>query len=133
MGSLRRAQRQHPFFVITAPDRCAALEQADRTFNPTSSPCRQICADLHSHRHELVKFRTMQTNALRGLLTEYGEVMGKGRTALDKAIPEVLARVAERLPSGNGTRARRDRCPKPVPDAADSEDRGRTTDRRPSA
>jgi transposase len=31
--------------------------------------------------------------------TEYGEVMGKGRAALDKAIPAVLERVAERLPA----------------------------------
>ena len=36
---------------------------------------------------------------LRGLLTEYGEVMGKSRAALDRAIPDVLARVAERLPA----------------------------------
>ena len=46
-----------------------------------------------------MKFRTMQINGLRGLLTEYGEVMGKGRAALDKAIPQVLGPVAERLPA----------------------------------
>lgn len=60
---------------------------------------QQAMLGLHRMREQLVKFRTMQINALRGLLTEYGEVMGKGRTALDKAIPEVLARVAERLPA----------------------------------
>jgi len=60
---------------------------------------QQAMLALHRMREQLVKFRTMQINALRGLLTEYGEVMGKGRTALDKAIPEVLARVAERLPA----------------------------------
>jgi len=60
---------------------------------------QQAVLALHRMREQLVKFRTMQINALRGLLTEYGEVMGKGRTALDKAIPEVLARVAERLPA----------------------------------
>jgi transposase len=32
-------------------------------------------------------------------LTEYGEVMGRGRAALDKAIPAVLARVSDRLPA----------------------------------
>ena len=36
----------------------------------------------------------MQINSLRGLLTEYGEVMGKSRVALGKAIPHVLARLA---------------------------------------
>jgi transposase len=60
---------------------------------------QQAMLALHRMREQLVKFRTMQINALRGLLTEYGEVMGKGRAALDKAIPEVLARVAERLPA----------------------------------
>ena len=34
---------------------------------------------LHRMRQQLVKFRTAQINCLRGLLTEYGEVMPKGR------------------------------------------------------
>jgi transposase len=59
---------------------------------------QQAMLALHRTREQLVKFRTMQINSLRGLLTEYGEVMGKGRAALDKAIPDVLERVAERLP-----------------------------------
>jgi len=50
-------------------------------------------------RQQLVKFRTMQINGLRGLLTEYGEVMGKSRSALDKAIPGVLEKLANRLPA----------------------------------
>lgn len=53
---------------------------------------------LHRMREQLVKFRTMQINSLRGLLTEYGEVMGRGRAALDCAIPDVLERLADRLP-----------------------------------
>lgn len=60
---------------------------------------QQAVLALHRARQQLVKFRTMQSNCLRGLLTEYGEVMGKGRAALDKAIPAVLERVAERLPA----------------------------------
>jgi transposase len=59
---------------------------------------QQAMLALHRTREQLVKFRAMQINSLRGLLTEYGEVMGKGRAALDKAIPDVLGRVAERLP-----------------------------------
>ena len=34
---------------------------------------------LHRMRQQLVKFRTAHINGLRGLLTEYGEVMPKGR------------------------------------------------------
>jgi transposase len=60
---------------------------------------QQAMLALHRMRQQLIKFRTMQINNLRGLLTEYGEVMGKSRAALDRAIPEVLGRVAERLPS----------------------------------
>jgi transposase len=60
---------------------------------------QQAMLALHRMREQLVKFRTMQINALRGLLTEYGEVMGKGRLALDGAIPDVLARIADRLPA----------------------------------
>ncbi|MFP3541479.1 IS110 family transposase, partial [Pseudomonas sp. SIMBA_044] len=53
---------------------------------------------LHRMREQLVKFRTMQSNGLRGLLTEYGEVMSRGRAKLDGEIPAVLGRLAERLP-----------------------------------
>ncbi|WP_125477915.1 IS110 family transposase, partial [Caballeronia terrestris] len=60
---------------------------------------QQAMLALHRMREQLVKFRTMQINALRGLLTEYGQVMGKGRLSLDRAIPDVLARVADRLPA----------------------------------
>src|SRR3546814_13039113 len=60
---------------------------------------QQTVLALHRMRQQLVKFRTMQTNGLRGLLTEYGEVMGKSRAALDRAMPEVLARLADRLPA----------------------------------
>jgi transposase len=60
---------------------------------------QQAMLALHRVREQLVKFRTMQINGLRGLLTEYGEVMGKGRVALDRAMPEVLSRVSDRLPA----------------------------------
>jgi len=38
---------------------------------------QQAVLALHRMRQQLVKFRIMQTISLRGLLTEYGEVMGK--------------------------------------------------------
>ena len=38
---------------------------------------QQAVLALHRMRQQMVKFRTMQMNSLRGLLTEYGEVMGK--------------------------------------------------------
>jgi transposase len=46
-----------------------------------------------------MKFRIMQTNALRGLLYEFGEVLPEGYRAFSKAFPAALARAAERLPA----------------------------------
>lgn len=60
---------------------------------------QQAMLALHRMREQLVKFRTMQINGLRGLLTEYGEVMSKGRAKLDTEIPAALGRIAERLPA----------------------------------
>jgi len=46
-----------------------------------------------------VKSRTAQINGLRGLLTEYGEVMPQGRTGVVRQLPAVLGRLAQRLPA----------------------------------
>ena len=75
-----------------------AVQQPSRPV-AVKTEIQQAMLALHRMRQQLVKFRTMQINGLRGLLTEYGEVMRKGRAALDKTIPEVLGRVAERLPA----------------------------------
>jgi transposase len=60
---------------------------------------QQAMLALHRMREQLVKFRTMQINGLRGLLTEYGEVMSRGRVKLDSEIAAALGRLAERLPA----------------------------------
>ncbi|CAJ0809135.1 IS110 family transposase ISBcen5 [Ralstonia psammae] len=60
---------------------------------------QQAMLALHRMREQLVRFRTMQINGLRGLLAEYGEVMSKGREKLNKEIPAVLERIADRLPA----------------------------------
>jgi transposase len=63
------------------------------------SEMQQAMLALHRMREQLVKFRTMQINGLRGLLAEYGEIMNCGRAGMDKGMPEVLARLSERLPA----------------------------------
>lgn len=60
---------------------------------------QQAILELHRMRQGLVKARIMQTNALRGLLTEYGEVLPRGKFALTVGIADVLDRVAQRLPA----------------------------------
>lgn len=59
---------------------------------------QQAVLAMHRMRQQLVKFRTAQMNALRGLLAEYGEVMPQGRAALAKAVPGVFERLHDRLP-----------------------------------
>ena len=60
---------------------------------------QQAVLAMHRMRSQLIKFRTMQMNGLRGLLSEYGEVMAKSRAALDKAIPTALEQLEARLPA----------------------------------
>ena len=59
---------------------------------------QQAVLALHRMRQQLVKFRTMQSNGLRGLLGEYGEVMPVGQAALNLGMKDAQARLAERLP-----------------------------------
>jgi transposase len=60
---------------------------------------QQAMLALHRMREQLLKFRTMQSNGLRGLLTEYGEVMSRGRAKLDREIPIAFGRLAQCLPA----------------------------------
>jgi transposase len=60
---------------------------------------QQAVLALHRMREQLVKFRTAQTNGLRGLLTEYGEVMPQGRAGIKRDIPGALGRLSDRLPT----------------------------------
>jgi len=60
---------------------------------------QQAVLALHRMRSQLVKFRTAQINCLRGLLTEYGEVMPQGKANVLKGIAEAMANLSERLPA----------------------------------
>jgi transposase len=75
-----------------------AVQQSGVKAVAVKTEAQQAVLALHRMRQQLVKFRTMQSNGLRGLLTEYGEVMAVGRAALNRAIPDVLARLNDRLP-----------------------------------
>lgn len=59
---------------------------------------QQSVLAMHRMREQLVKFRTAQTNALRGLMAEYGEIMKRGRAAMNEQMPAVLERLSKRLP-----------------------------------
>jgi transposase len=51
---------------------------------------QQAVLALHRMREQLVKFRTAQINALRGLVMEYGEVMPRGRAGIKRDIPGIF-------------------------------------------
>src|SRR5471030_2298370 len=76
-----------------------AVQQPGVRSVAVKTEAQQAVLALHRMRQQLVKFRTMQGNGLRGLLAEYGEVMAVGRAALNRGIKEALARLAERLPA----------------------------------
>jgi transposase len=75
-----------------------AVRQGGTRRVAVKSEAQQATLALHRMRQQLVKARTMQINELRGLLTEYGEVFGKGRAPLTRGIADALERLGTRLP-----------------------------------
>jgi transposase len=76
-----------------------AMQQPGVRAVAVKTEAQQAVLALHRMRQQLVKFRTMQSNGLRGLLAEYGEVMPVGRAALNRGMQEALVRLSERLPA----------------------------------
>jgi transposase len=76
-----------------------AMQQPGIKTVAVKSEMQQGVLALHRMRSQLVKFRTAQSNCLRGLLAEYGEVMPQGRTGVKRDVPAALERLAERLPA----------------------------------
>lgn len=75
-----------------------AVQQPGVKFVGIKSTDQQATLTLHRQRELLMRMRTMQTNALRGLLYEFGATFAKGRNALFKDIEKTLESLADRLP-----------------------------------
>lgn len=75
-----------------------AVQQPGIKVVAITSEAQQAVLALHRMRQQLVKSRTAQINGLRGLLTEYGEVMPVGRAGIVRQLPAALGRLAQRLP-----------------------------------
>jgi len=67
---------------------------------PVKSEQQQACLSLHRIRQQLMKVRIMQTNALRGLLYEFGIVLPEGHKKLLQSVQAELAKAQQdnRLP-----------------------------------
>jgi transposase len=76
-----------------------AVQQPKARIVAVKSEHQQTILALHRMREQLMKFRIMQTNALRGISYEFGMVLPAGYPALAKAWPDALATAAERLPA----------------------------------
>ena len=59
---------------------------------PVKTERQQACMALHGMRRQLMKMRIMQTNALRGILAEFGIVLPVGHRQLLKAVQGELAK-----------------------------------------
>lgn len=75
-----------------------AVQQPGVKFVGVKTAEQQATLTLHRQRELLMKMRTMQTNALRGLLYEFGATFAKGRNALFKDIAQTLENLADKLP-----------------------------------
>lgn len=62
---------------------------------PVKTERQQACMALHGMRRQLMKVRIMQTNALRGLLAEFGIAMPVGHKQLLKVIQGELAQAQQ--------------------------------------
>ena len=76
-----------------------AVQQPEAHFVAIKTESQQAVLTLHRMRAQLMKFRVMQTNALRGFLYEFGQVLPEGHRALAKAWPATFAALTEQLPA----------------------------------
>jgi transposase len=75
-----------------------AVQQPGIKLVGIKSQAQQATLSLHRQRELLMKMRTMQTNALRGLLYEFGATFAKGRSALFADVEAKLESLADQLP-----------------------------------
>lgn len=75
-----------------------AVQQPGVKFVGIKSVTQQATLTLHRQRELLMKMRNMQTNALRGLLYEFGAIFARGKKALFSEIEASLDGLAETLP-----------------------------------
>jgi transposase len=78
---------------------CEAVSRPAMRFVPVKSVDAQAVLCLHRIRSTVVAERTAQINQIRGLLSEFGLVMPKGRYPAQHHIPDILEDAENGLPS----------------------------------
>jgi transposase len=69
---------------------CEAVSRPQMRFVPIKSVEQQAVLAVHRLRQGLVEERTALANRLRGLLAEYGLIVGVGLDRLRRALPDIL-------------------------------------------
>lgn len=75
-----------------------AVQQPDVKFVGMKTAEQQATLTLHRQRELLMKMRNMQSNALRGLLYEFGAIFAKGQRALLTELEPALESLSAQLP-----------------------------------
>jgi transposase len=75
-----------------------AVQQPGTKFVGMKTLAQQATLTLHRQRELLMKIKTMQSNALRGLLYEFGAVFAKGKKALFNEIEAALEKLVQDIP-----------------------------------
>jgi transposase len=78
---------------------CEAVTRPDMRFVPIKSAEQQAILSLHRVRQGLITQRTALINQLRGLLTEFGIVIPKGRHQTHDYVPDILEDGENGLPT----------------------------------
>jgi len=91
-----------------------AVQQPGTKFVGVKSLAQQATLTLHRQRALLMKMRTMQTNALRGLLYEFGATFAKGTQVMLGEVEAALDALSAKLPTcGASPRFRAWACSRP--------------------
>jgi len=77
---------------------CEAVGRPGMRFVPVKSDEQQAILSMHRVRQGLIKERTALINQLRGLLSEFGLIMPKGRYSAQHHIPDILEDAGNGLP-----------------------------------
>lgn len=77
---------------------CEAVSRPAMRFVPVKSAEQQAVLCLHRIRQGLIKERTAMINQIRGLLTEFGLIMPRGRYPAQHHIPRILEDAENGLP-----------------------------------
>lgn len=78
---------------------CEAVARPDMRFVPAKSAEQQAVLSLHRVRQGLITQRTALINQLRGLLSEFGVVIPKGRHQTHDYVPDILEDAENGLPA----------------------------------